>query len=86
MSVLFELSTDGFFLVIDGFGEPFLKAEDLGLFNKSKCILFFGHFLFLCDFDHLVDHTCRLGVIVDFSVALGQQHEGFCVLFARLLL
>ncbi len=86
MSVLLELSTDGFFLVIDRLSETFLKTEDLGFFNQSERILFFGHFLLLCDFYHLVNYVCRLSIIVDFSVALGQQYQGFSVFFAQLLL
>jgi hypothetical protein len=86
MSVLLEFSTDGLFLVIDRLSETFLKTEDLGLLNQGECILFFGHFLLLCDFYHLVNYICRLGIIVDFSVALGQQYQGFSILFAQLFL
>jgi hypothetical protein len=86
MSILLEFSTDGFFLVIDRLSENFLKTEDLGLLNQGECVLFFGHFLLLCDFYHLVNYVCCLGVIVDFSVALRQKHQGFSILFAQLLL
>jgi hypothetical protein len=85
MSALLELSTDGFFLVIDRLSETFLKTEDLGFFNQGESILLFGHFFLLCDFYHLVNYACRLRIIIDFRVTLRQQYQGFSVFFAQLL-